>query len=224
MNYHKAAVYISQAWCLSASGRCSDKGCLKRGIASARWWERFGGKATIWLGQVDSFTLEVSATLTTAECNEVCTWLFNMTLTFSDGLHWKKESQQVWISVIYPCLLPQASLVQTGAGKFSAEWGTLEILLVGAGLMGSLPRSSGSPFVLEGSWKQGFQPRANPPTLSYLFQKNHSAYLSKRTRPGLLFHRKIWKGNRKLSFWVILQESGMLGRVGGRLCSPRCYS
>lgn len=109
-------------------------------------------------------------------------------------------------------------------GKFSAEWGTLEVLLVGAGLLGSLPSSSGSPFVLEGSWKQGFQPRANPPTLSYLFQKNHSAYLSKRTRPVLLFHRKIWKGNRKLSCWVILQESGLLGKVEGRLCFPRCHS
>lgn len=109
-------------------------------------------------------------------------------------------------------------------GRFSAEWGTLEILLAGAGFLSSLPRSSGSPFVLEGSW-------VSSPELIHqichiwLKKKNNpSAYLLNRTRPGLLFHRKIWKGNRKLSFWVILQESGLLGRVGGRLCSPRCYS
>lgn len=109
----KATVYTSQPWCLSATGRWSDKGCPKSGTASATWWERFGGKAATWLGQVNSFTLEFPAALTAAEFLEVCTWLFSTTLTFSDGLHWKMESQQAWISIIYPCLLSLASLVQT---------------------------------------------------------------------------------------------------------------
>lgn len=85
-HYHngvKAAVYISQSWCLSASVNYSDKGCPpKNGIALARWWERFGGKVVIWLGQANSFMLEFSAMLTTAESNDVCTWLFKMALTF----------------------------------------------------------------------------------------------------------------------------------------------
>lgn len=100
MIYHngvKAAMWVCiyQAWCLSASRRCSDKSCPKSGIAPGQWWEGFGGKASIWLGQVNSFTLEISAVLTTAKRNDVYTWLFNMTLTFSDGLHCKTASQHV---------------------------------------------------------------------------------------------------------------------------------
>lgn len=52
------------------------------------------------------------------------------------------------------CFIPAFNhwLLWCKPGKFSAEWGTLEMLLVGAGFLSSLPCSSGSPFVLEESW------------------------------------------------------------------------
>lgn len=86
-------IYLSLGACQPA-GDGQIKAVQRVGLHQPHGGKGLVGKAATWLGQVNSFTLEFPAALTAAEFLEVCTWLFSMTLTFSDGLHWKMESQQ----------------------------------------------------------------------------------------------------------------------------------